>query len=693
MLGQLPARAAGFGAQPESVTGRGEPIAAPSGSITADGLLGENLSVLSAGAATSSSGSKAHGGSSKAHSRRKHSDRADPSTRTQAWRNHAELGVELLRGGDAEASIEQLQAAIKAGGLQTGAGVHSNLGVAYSQLGDAAAAKAAFSEAVLLYPTSADGHINVAVLAAQQNDLESAMASLQAAVELLPAEPKLWKLLGQIATDMGQLEPAKQAYTRALSLDKVGGEPAPLLEAAQRDEVSSLRGIIERADTATKVGDHATSRSLYTEATLMQPQNAELLMRRGTAEYWSNDMEAAAASYRQVQSIEPTHFDAWVFCGRALHEARRYAESRSSFRGAIKAEPTNWHGHNMLASAISNSQNHSLYSQALKAYGRAHELAPQNPAVLVNLGHLYREGDRLDEARASYQGAIALIQSGEGEGEFADQLTLADGLRILSAGLLPRVIKSEAGMLADRARFLSAIAELANTEPPLRVSDPVMEIGSVVAFNAHYMGFNDRRLQSQLVRLYEIVSPGLLFVAPHCHSPPAATPTGEQAPITSQQHEQWTAQTEWSPARQHYRQRIQPSAANNLDQGSKIKVGFVSSHFKDHTIGKLFGGMVVKLDRRRFAVTVFTFSGPVDGRSRFIHGHDGRTVVLPFELAQARAVIAGAELDVLFYPDIGLEPLTQALSFARLAPVQAMCWGHPITSGSRRMDYFVSSQR
>jgi hypothetical protein len=123
---------------------------------------------------------------------------------------------------------------------------------------------------------------------------------------------------------------------------------------------------------------------------------------------------------------------------------------------------------------------------------------------------------------------------------------------------------------------------------------------------------------------------------------------------------------------------------------------------------------VVKFDRRRFDVTLFTFNGPVDDRSTYVHGcahhhwgrpcsitlafthsacrHRGRTVVLPYKMADARQMIADAVMDVLFYTDIGLDTLTYFLSFARLAPVQMMTWGHPITTGHRHMDYFVSSE-
>jgi predicted O-linked N-acetylglucosamine transferase (SPINDLY family) len=39
-----------------------------------------------------------------------------------------------------------------------------------------------------------------------------------------------------------------------------------------------------------------------------------------------------------------------------------------------------------------------------------------------------------------------------------------------------------------------------------------------------------------------------------------------------------------------------------------------------------------------------------------------------------------------------MDSLTQTLAYSRMAPIQCVTWGHPDTTGSPAMDYFVSSQ-
>ncbi len=54
-----------------------------------------------------------------------------------------------------------------------------------------------------------------------------------------------------------------------------------------------------------------------------------------------------------------------------------------------------------------------------------------------------------------------------------------------------------------------------------------------------------------------------------------------------------------------------------------------------------------------------------------------------------------SSLDILFYPDLGMTPLTYFLAFARLAPVQCVSWGHPVTTGipAHRLFHFRKKHR
>src|SRR6185312_10657222 len=124
----------------------------------------------------------------------------------------------------------------------------------------------------------------------------------------------------------------------------------------------------------------------------------------------------------------------------------------------------------------------------------------------------------------------------------------------------------------------------------------------------------------------------------------------------------------------------------------KIRVGLISQFFRRHSIGRTSGGFFAQLSRERFEVIAIFVDAPVgDEVSQAIQRDADRTLVVPKDLERARAQIAALQLDILFYQDIGMEPFTYFLSFARLAPVQCVSFGHPDTSGVPNVDYFVSN--
>jgi predicted O-linked N-acetylglucosamine transferase (SPINDLY family)/ADP-heptose:LPS heptosyltransferase len=128
-------------------------------------------------------------------------------------------------------------------------------------------------------------------------------------------------------------------------------------------------------------------------------------------------------------------------------------------------------------------------------------------------------------------------------------------------------------------------------------------------------------------------------------------------------------------------------------RAGKIKIGFISRFFRDHTIGQLFGGMIAGLARDVFSVTVLSIGKYADATAKSIRARVDCFVELSDnDLQEARNLIGQEDLDVLFFTDIGMEPLSYALAFSRFAPVQCVTWGHPATTGIDTIDYFISSQ-
>ena len=332
---------------------------------------------------------------------------------------------------------------------------------------------------------------------------------------------------------------------------------------------------------------------------------------------------------------------------------------------ALRAALTQRPNDAVLAGNLGNAlQEMGELTEALEWHARAVELAPANAGYVLNQGIALQVAGRRDEAADSFRRAVELDPAndmarralGNNLSEAGDidaareqyNAVLArrpdPALAIRSALQLPPILPSVEAIPAIRAGFAQAIGRLEAQK--LRIGSPT-EVGAPSFFLA-YHGENELVLQRRLANLYLGACPPLSFVAPHCADP------------------------------------------NHRQKDGRLRVGFLSANLRMHTIGRLFGGLIGGLDPAKFETILFRRPQAADEISRAIDASVSRVVTISTQLPEAQREIAACELDVMFYPDIGMDMATFGLAFARLAPVQCVTWGHPLTTGIPSIDYFLS---
>jgi protein O-GlcNAc transferase len=209
--------------------------------------------------------------------------------------------------------------------------------------------------------------------------------------------------------------------------------------------------------------------------------------------------------------------------------------------------------------------------------------------------------------------------------------------------LLPAVYESNAQIDATRERLAAELDEASALDRPI-VTDPVRQIG-VLPFYLAYHNRNNAALLRNVCRAVR-------------RSYPAAG------------------------ARELSRKR----------RGGRMRVGFVSTHFYSHSVGRTTIGLIRDLPRDRFSVYVFAVAPREDPLRAAIEHAADHYRSLPLALDDVRRSIESAELDVLVFADIGMHPLTYFLALWRLAPVQVTTWGHSETSGVDTIDYYWSAR-
>ena len=149
--------------------------------------------------------------------------------------------------------------------------------------------------------------------------------------------------------------------------------------------------------------------------------------------------------------------------------------------------------------------------------------------------------------------------------------------------------------------------------------------------------------------------------------------------------------------RKIYPELNQNSVIKDKNINKRIRIGFISEFFSNHTIGKLFKGMIFHLDKKKFEIIVF-HSHKTDRSPIFKEFLDAeinrgiRNIILPKNFQQSVDQIHSENLDLVFFPDIGMSTEFYYLSFIRFAKIQVTSWGHPISSSNESIDYFLSSK-
>jgi predicted O-linked N-acetylglucosamine transferase (SPINDLY family) len=142
----------------------------------------------------------------------------------------------------------------------------------------------------------------------------------------------------------------------------------------------------------------------------------------------------------------------------------------------------------------------------------------------------------------------------------------------------------------------------------------------------------------------------------------------------------------------NYPQWSMPKSMPPLPQGSKIRIGYVSTFMCNHTVGHFLSGWLENHTYSEFEIYCYHLGKKKDSMTLHLKGlcYQFHNFGENFEAAARR--IDKDALHLLIYTDIGMDPITTQLAALRLAPIQCKGWGHPVTTGLPTIDYYLSSQ-
>jgi predicted O-linked N-acetylglucosamine transferase (SPINDLY family) len=517
---------------------------------------------------------------------------------------------------------------------------HSNLGSALNELGRSDEALTHFRQAARLRPELLTAQLNLGRALHRLRRLDEAAVAIREAIARQPDHAESYFLLSKVLRDQGNLPSEIEALRESLR------------RRPQYPEALNHLGI-----ALARSGEMVQAREALEEALRIQPGYADAYNNLGNVLKRLGQFAEAELAYLHAVRSDPTSADLHVNLARFWLERGRAADAIVSLRNADRFEPNRADVWRAQAAGLTQL---GRQREAAAARRKVLELAPRDYESHNELGNALQELEQFEPAEAAYRKAIELqpdfvpalanlacMLSDQGLYQEARalygralQAKPTPILRLLSETVVPVIYENVDQIGPARAALEASLRRM--TADGLHI-DPTRECMPTLFYLA-YQGLNDRDLHLELAKL--------------CDGPRA----------------------------------IQPVLPPKRAPGGKIRVGFLSRYLRDHTIGRLMSGVIGELSRDKFEVTVLSVGPNDDDLARRIRASADRYVVLPQDLTQAIEQVTAEGLDVLVYTDLGMAPFTYTLAFSRLAPVQCVFWGHPMTTGMKTIDYFLSSE-
>jgi predicted O-linked N-acetylglucosamine transferase (SPINDLY family) len=371
------------------------------------------------------------------------------------------------------------------------------------------------------------------------------------------------------------------------------------------------------------------------DALLLEAQNCcqEVLRVQSTN---GNALACLGAIANSFQDTSRSH----LYFGRAAYYHKNYQETIEYLTNlAIKPllEPSDYE---ILMNSYCYLNKHEeaeeLCRDLIKNAPNNFDFANNN--FYAKLIYILNDAEKTEEALSFYS---------EIEESFPDQILA----KRIKNWLLPTIYKDQAEVEFYRQHFTDALDNLIKTDvdESSKLEDAIRAVSYKSNFLLNYQGKDDKLLQTKYAYfVYDLLQ---------CKSP----------------------------------QFFQDLSIQN-SQNRKLKIGYISDCFFRHTVGTLFLGWIKYADHSDFEVYIYHLNKKSDSQTQqyqlfsdYFHSCQN------LNIEQIAEIVLSDQLDILVFLDVGMTPEMTLLSSMRLAPIQCVTWGHPITTGSPTIDYFLSS--
>ncbi|MFS2009587.1 tetratricopeptide repeat protein [Azospirillum sp. CT11-132] len=576
------------------------------------------------------------------------------------------LGVVELRLGRAREAVILFQKSLA---IAKDPEVYLDFGAAMAGMARWDAAATVYAAALRVAPDSVDAHYGLALALHSQGRPQDAEPHYRKVLATHAHLGEVHNNLGVALQDLGRFAEAVAAHWEAVRLSP-----------ADASSLSRLGVALHH------LGQNAEAEAVFRKAIGLAPLDVGIRHDLTCLLHAVGRPAEAVAAGRPAVALDPSSARSWLALGNAAHDMRHREDAWRAAAAAVRLEPSDPAAHNNLANALREL---GRLQEAVAQYRTALDLQPDFPVAEINLAQV------LSIMRES-NGALAILRS-----LLVRQPLNAEAWRRL-AGVLAEAFRPDLAVAAlrnavavapddtDASVDLAMAAAMSgwsavSAEACRRVLWLVPGHGAALGQLVHQQRLlcDWRDLDGLEALLLRRVREGAEGVSPFDVLSCASTLADQQSAAT-----RWAAAKARGAVLVH---RSAPAPAA-LPRDGRLRIGYLSSDFREHAMGHLMVDALETHDRSRFAVTAYS-TGIDDGsplRRRFEQGLERFVDLYRHGDADAAQVIAADGIDIL----VDLTGFTTfsrtSILAARPAPLQVNWLGYPGTLGAGYVDYILA---
>jgi protein O-GlcNAc transferase len=402
--------------------------------------------------------------------------------------------------------------------------------------------------------------------------------------------------------------------------------------ALKQDSVDALYNLALTQQDRGKLDEAATA---YGRVIARKPDHEAAHSNLGNILHVQGELDGAAACYERALRSRPDFLPAHLNQGNVLKAQGKLDEAILSYRRVLALAPDYAEAHNNLGIVLMGA---GKLDEAVESYRRALSLKPGYAESYRNLGNALKEQGKMHEAADCYRRALS-IEPNDAETRLG-----------LAMAAIPIIAASVAESMNTGQAFARSLDELWqwNKDQPGRLGKSV---GSNQPF---YLAYRPSNLTAVLSRYGDLLS---------------------------------AAAAEYRPGLLHSRQA-------SLLPRDRIRMVIVCAQIRQHhpVWEILLRGIIAHMKRAQFEIILYHTGSIVDDETVWARSRVDRFVQGPRPTAAWLKDFNQDLPDVIFYPEIGMDPATGALAASRLAPLQIASWGHPVTTGLPSIDLYFSAE-